>query len=90
VAIIIAQLTKAPVEATASFALVYLASRFAHYIFYVTNIDLLRSQTFFVGVGALSAIFILALLPRGAALLEAIYAPAAAALLPLAALLPKF
>ena len=83
IAIFVASFSKAPSELVLSFALIYLASRVVYYFLYVLDLDVLRSQVFFVGTGAVLSIFILSIFPNGATNLADIYTPAAALLAPL-------
>ena len=88
-AILVAHLAKVQQDLVVAFALILLASRLAHYVFYVTDIDLARSQAFFVGLGAIIALFILSLYPNGASILTGIVEPATRALTPIFAPLTK-
>ena len=58
--VIVAHLCGASAGASATWSLVYVASRILHGLLYVGNLDKLRSLAFIVGQGACVALFVLA------------------------------
>ena len=59
-AVVVAHLAGADAGASATASLVFVAARILHPIFYVANLDALRSLSFVVGIGACIALFVLA------------------------------
>ena len=60
VAVIVAHLAGADPDRSATAALVFVATRILHPIFYVANLDLLRSLVFLVGLANVIWLFVLA------------------------------
>jgi uncharacterized MAPEG superfamily protein len=59
-AVLVAHLAGADPDRSAAAALVFVAARILHPIFYIANLDLLRSSTFAVGFGSCLYLFALA------------------------------
>ena len=57
-AVVVAHLAGADAGTSATASLVFLAARILHPIFYITNLDALRSLSFVVGFGACLALFV--------------------------------
>jgi uncharacterized MAPEG superfamily protein len=65
-AVIVAHIAGASPGTSATWALVYIAARILHGIFYVSDLDRLRSLAFGVGVVSIVALFVLAARAAGA------------------------
>ena len=60
VAVVVAHLAGADPGLSATAALLFVAARIGHAIFYIANIDIARSGVFLVGVGCIIWLFVLA------------------------------
>jgi uncharacterized MAPEG superfamily protein len=57
-AVVVAHLAGADAGTSATASLVFVAARILHPIFYVTNLDALRSLSFLIGLGACISLFV--------------------------------
>ncbi|MEM7018259.1 MAG: MAPEG family protein [Pseudomonadota bacterium] len=60
VAVFVAHLAGADAATSATIAMVFIAARILHAVFYIANLDILRSLSFIVGIGCCIYLFVLA------------------------------